>query len=102
MAAFKFYRKPVAGLRTKKDVLTALNDALDEMQAAIQSGQVSSTDLAEAMTFLKRYYERLERLTLSEGKVDYQALIKLQQADPVLQQAQRRYERQRARLGGKG
>ena len=99
MATFEFYRKPVAGLRTKQDVLNALTDALEEVQEAIKENRLPAAELAEAMTFLKRYYERLERLILSEGMVDYKKLIRLQQEDPLLQQAKRRFDRQQARIG---
>lgn len=98
MITFDFYRKPVSGLRTKEDVLSALNDALEEIQEAIIAGKVSSSDLSEAMTFLKRFYERLERLILGDGKVDYTKLLKMQAEDPVLQQAKRRFERHQQRI----
>lgn len=97
MATFEFYRRPVAGLRTKDEVLVALNGALTEVQDAVYEGKVTSVDLAEAMTFLKRYYERLERLILGDGMVDYQALVELQNGDPLLQNATRRFERQQKR-----
>lgn len=93
---YEFYRKPVAGLRTKREVLTGLGDALDEVQSGLQEGGVVASDIAEALTFLKRYYERLERLILSEGVLDHHELIRLQKADPLLQYAQRRFERQQA------
>jgi hypothetical protein len=98
VATFKFYRRPVAGLRTKDEVLAALYEALDEVQDAIQEGSVTSTDLAEALTFLKRYFERLERLILSDGLVDYKALVALQKSDPLLVNAAKRFARQQQRL----
>lgn len=98
MITFEFYRKPVTGLRTKEAVLQALDEALEEIQEAIIAGKVTSTDLSEAMTFLKRFYERLERLVLSEGKVDYSKLLKMQAEDPVLLQAKRRFERNQQRI----
>lgn len=101
VATYEFYRKPVAGLRTKGDVLKALHEALDEVQADLQQGNVSPADIAEALTFLKRYYERLERLILSEGVIDHRELIRLQKNDPLLQQAKRRFERQQARLNSR-
>ncbi len=101
MITFEFYRKPVTGLRTKGDVLKALDEALEEIQEAIIEGKVTSTDLSEAMTFLKRFYERLERLVLGEGKVDYSKLLKMQAEDPVLIQAKRRFERHQKRINSK-
>ncbi|MCP4526722.1 MAG: hypothetical protein GY833_12570 [Aestuariibacter sp.] len=98
MITFDFYRKPITGLRTKEDVLRALDEALEEVQAAIIAGNVSSSDLSEAITFLKRFYERLERLILGEGKIDYAKLLKMQAEDPVLKQAKRRFERQQKLL----
>ncbi|WP_284022755.1 hypothetical protein [Pseudoalteromonas umbrosa] len=98
MIMFEFYRKPISRLRTKSEVLHALGEALTEVQAAIVAGDVTSADLSEAMTFLKRYYERLERLVLGEGQIDYAKVLKLQSKDPVLQQAKRRFERQHQQL----
>ncbi|GEK10798.1 hypothetical protein HUZ36_14450 [Pseudoalteromonas sp. McH1-7] len=82
---FSFYRVNVVALKTREDALYVLHDALSELKAAMLSEQgVPIKELTQAITFLRRFYERIERLILDEGHLDYRKLQQKQQQSVLL------------------
>ncbi|TMP46337.1 hypothetical protein CWB96_00015 [Pseudoalteromonas citrea] len=85
---YEFYRVNVHALTTRSAVLHALKLALEELKCSIATcNERDPEQLSHAISFLKRFYERVERITLDDGSLDYNKLIQKQAQSQLLTNA---------------